>query len=67
MPNEKYVLYKSFGRYCVTPESNYDNLYTDAGKITKLTCDSARDAIDTLVMYGVLSEEEIINKTGETI
>jgi hypothetical protein len=67
MSTEKFVLYKSFGKYCVTPESNYDNLYTDDSKITKLTCDSAKDAIDTLVMYGVLSEEEIINKTGETI
>lgn len=67
MLSERFVLYKSFGKYCITPESNYDNLYTDESKITNLNCDSARDAIDTLVMYGVLSEEEIINKTGESI
>lgn len=64
---EKFVLYKQFGKYCITPESNYDNMYTDASKVTKLTCDCAKDAVDTLIMYGVLSEEEIINKTGETI
>ena len=67
MESEKYVLYKQFGKYCVTPESNYDSLYTDANKITKIDAECARDAIDTLVNYGYLSEEEIINMTGELV
>lgn len=65
MQSEKYVLYKQFGKYRVTPESNYDTSYTDVNKITKIDAECARDAIDTLVNYGYASEDEIIDKTGE--
>ena len=63
---EPYVLYKSFGKYCITPYSNYGH-YVDANKVTKIEASSAKEAIETLTGYGYLSKDEILNYTGEEL
>ena len=63
----KYVLYKiNSNTYGLTEQDNYDNIFTDASKIVKISdCVSAKEAIDAIVNYGFCSEDEIIDRTGE--
>lgn len=62
------VLYKEFGKYCITEAENYNAIIRDGNKVTKFNiCNSAKEAIDTIVNYGIASEEEVINETGEEI
>ena len=62
------VLYKEFGKYCITESDNYNAMIRDNNRVTKFNmCNSAKEAIDTIIQYGIASEEEIINETGESV
>ncbi len=62
------VLYKEFGQYYITEAENYAAIIRDGNKVTKIRgCETAKDAIDVIVNYGIASQEEIVNETGEEI
>lgn len=63
---DKIVLFKEFGRYCITPENNYSTYIKDAHKVSKFPLDCPKeDVLIALDRWGIANKDEIIDKTGE--
>ena len=62
----KIVLFKEFGRYCITNENNYYATIRDANAISKFPVDCPKDeVIKSLLRWGIVNEEDLIDETGE--
>lgn len=59
--SEKTVIYKSLGKFCATPESNFNINHQDARKIHKLDdFDSAREIMDYYNKYFHTTDDDFI-------
>ena len=62
---DKWILYKEFDVYKLTPEANYNTYGCNASKVITLNnCKTVNEALDCAVSHGWL-EQNIINRTGE--
>ena len=60
---EKTVLFKRFGKWYATPESNYNAVIMNENKVTNCReCHTAFDAVDALVNWAHIKRENIIIK-----
>ena len=60
---EKTVVFKRFGKWYATSESNYNATMMDENKLTKCCdCHTAFDAVDALVNWAHIERENIIIK-----
>lgn len=60
---EKTVIFKRFGKWYATAESNYNAPIMDENKVTKCReCHTEFDAIDALVTWAHINRENIIVK-----
>lgn len=66
MNNNKTVLFKYFGKYAITSEVNYNRRIMDGTCIVKFADNCTKqEAINTIVKWGIVKQEDIIDKTGE--
>lgn len=62
----KLILYKAFGRYCMTTEENYNRRIMDATKVMRFSDGFTKEqVISYITNYGLANKEELIDKTGE--
>ena len=62
----KLVLYKAYGRYCITTEENYNSRIMDGTKVMRFSDDFTKEqAISYVTNYGLATKDELIDRTGE--
>lgn len=60
---EKTIVFKHFGKWCATRESNYNAVIMNDSKVAKLHgAFTENDAVDALVKWGHIKRESIIIK-----
>lgn len=63
---QKVVLFKHFGKYAITSEENYNSQIMNGHTIVRFTDDCTKqEAIDTVVNWGIVTKDEILDMTGE--
>lgn len=62
----KLILYKAFGRYCITTEENYNSRIMDGTKVMRFSDGFTKEqAVSYVTNYGLATKEELIDRTGE--
>ena len=63
---DKIILFKEFGRYCITREENYKQRVVDCNKVSKFPPNCSKyEVLKSIIDWGIASEDEIIDMTGE--
>ena len=66
MCKEKIVIFKSAGKYKFCTKKVYDASIMNLNEVcTIVDCSNAKEAIDTVVRWGIVEPTDIIDMTGE--